>query len=200
MDAAGSISGVVEDRATGQPLADALASPASFNDGWGGSSGVVRTGADGRYTLAGYGPYKWTLFFKRSGYAAQWSGGGNNRFTAEGVKIKSGKTTVYDVQLRKGTLLTGTVTTSDGRPFGEARIVVINALTHDEMSSGDTGPDGVYRVPVLGPQDVKIQYYAAVNDQPAGGFYLNAADFAHAKTVTIPANGTKTINVRLALP
>ncbi|MFC7482004.1 carboxypeptidase regulatory-like domain-containing protein [Luedemannella flava] len=161
LDKAGSVSGIITDKATGAPIANAIAALSSYNDGHGGGGGapgaLVATDAQGRYTLTDLGPYDWTLFFRHRGYAAQWSGDVPNRLLADGVKVKVNTTTRYDVKLRKGTALTGKVLGSDGQPVDVARVTVINAVTGDEMGSGDTAPDGTYTVPVFGPQLIKIR-------------------------------------------
>ncbi|MFC7482003.1 carboxypeptidase regulatory-like domain-containing protein [Luedemannella flava] len=153
LDRAGSVSGIITDKATGAPIANAIAALSSYNDGHGGGGGapgaLVATDAQGRYTLTDLGPYDWTLFFRHRQYAAQWSGNVPNRLLADGVKVKVNTTTQYNVKLRKGTTLTGKVVASDGQP-ASARITVINAVTGDEMGSGDTAPDGTYTVPVFG--------------------------------------------------
>ena len=198
LDRSGAISGVITDKATHQPIEQAIASLASNNDGSGGSSGLTATDAHGRYTISDLGPYDWTLFFRKFGYASQWSGGGTNRLIADTVKVKVGRTTSYNVALRTGTKVTGKVVGRDGQPV-QARIIAVNALTHDDMVSADTGPDGVYQMRVLGPQLVKLQWIAFDEDLDNQGWFRNAVDFAHATTVLIPADGTKTVNVPVPL-
>jgi hypothetical protein len=199
LDGTGSITGTVTDKATGAPLEYTYVGVSSYNDGYGSSGPATSTDAYGRYTLGNLGPYDWTLFERNRGYAAQWSGGGNNRLTAEGVRVKVGLTKTHNIKLRKGSTLAGTIVGADGQPInGSARVTVINALSLDEMSSGDTIASGAFTVPVLGPQDIKIKIEGSVNGLPATVFFKNAADLASAKTVTVAGgSATKTITVTL---
>ena len=153
------------------------------------------SGADGRYELSDLGPYQWPLLFSQDHYAAQWSGGGNNRLTATAIRVRTGQTTQYDTTLRKGTTLTGRILGPNGARPESAAVTVINATTFDTMGHADLAPDGTYTVHVLGPQAVGLQVEATLRSRYQLGWYDRAADFAHATTVQIPATGTKILNI-----
>jgi hypothetical protein len=199
LDGAGSITGTVTDKTTGAPIPWAHVGVSSYNDGYGNSGPAASTDLTGNYTLKDLGPYDWTLFERHRDYAAQWSGGGNNRLTAEGVKVKVGLTKTHNIRLRKGSTLAGTIVGADGRPIdGSVRVTVINALSLDEMGSGNTDATGAFTVPVLGPQDIKIKIEGLVDGTPVTAYFKNAADLASAKTVTVPgSSGTKTITITI---
>ncbi|GAA1755261.1 carboxypeptidase regulatory-like domain-containing protein [Luedemannella helvata] len=195
LDKSGSVSGVVTDKASGARLENAMVALSSYHDGHGGGGSLTATDAQGRYTLTDLGPYEWTLFFRHRDYAAQWSGDVPNRLAAHGVKVKAGKTKKYDVKLRKGTSLTGTVLGSGGRVPDSARITVINAATGDEMGSADTDANGVYQVPVLGPQVIKIRIEGSVGGSWGTEYYNDSDYLSDSHTVTVPATGTKILNI-----
>ncbi len=197
LDRAGKISGVVADKATGTPLLNAVVGLSSMSSGVGPSQSHVFSDSLGRYTIDNLGPYSWTIFSSRFDYASEFSGGTPNRFLAKGVTVNVGQTTSHSVGLRKGTRLMGTVSGPNGQPVSlfDARITVVNALTGDEMGSNDTAANGTYGLPVLGPQVVKLQYFARIVGAQYSGFHRNASDLAHATPVSIPANGTTTVNI-----
>ena len=199
LDKAGTISGKITDRATGAPLKDAVVGLSSMSGGAGPTQSHVFTDVQGRYTIENLGPYSWTIFSGRFGYASEFSGGTPNRFLATGVKVTVGQTSMHDVGLRKGTRLTGTVRTSQDEPVGlfGARITVIHALTGDEIGVNDTAADSTYEVRLLGPQIVKLRYDASVIGVHYRGFHRNAATLAAATPVVIGLSGTKTVNVIL---
>jgi|GEM_PF-710070 len=202
LDRAGSISGTITDKVTGAPLRDAVAGLSSMSGGAGPTRSHTFTDSHGRYTLGNLGPYDWTLFFGRHGYASEFSGGVANRFLAKGVKVNVDQTTPHNVRLRKGTRLTGNVVGPNGEPAGlfGARITVINALTGDEMGVNDTAANSSYEVGVLGPQIVKLHYFANIIGAQYQGYYRDAGDLAHATPVVIPASGTKTLNITVRRP
>ncbi len=194
LDKAGSVRGVITDKATGAPVANAIVHVSSFNDGHGGGP-LVTTDELGRYTIGDLGPYDWTLFFRHREYAAQWSGDVPNRLLADGVKVKAGKTTQYNVKLRAGTTLTGKVVGANGQATNSARVTVINAVTNDEMGSGDTSANGTYAVRVFGPQLIKLRIEGSAGDTWGTEFYLNADTLGRAQTILVPVSGTKTVNI-----
>jgi hypothetical protein len=101
LDKAGTISGTIRDQATGNPLEFAFAGTASFSSGLGDAPpGSANTDTQGRYTIRDLGPYNWTLFFRRFGYASVFTGGTGDRFLSTGVKINAGQTATYDLNMR----------------------------------------------------------------------------------------------------
>ena len=197
MDHAGKISGVVTDTATGASLQSAVVGLSSMSSGAGPTRSHVFTDAQGRYTIENLGPYSWTLFAGRFGYASEFSGSTPNRFLAKGVKVTTGQAATHNIGLSKGTRLRGTVTGPNGEAAGlfGARITVINALTGDVMGDNDTAANSTYDAGVLGPQVVKLQYFANIIGAQYIGFYRDSGDLAHATPVVIPASGSKTVNV-----
>jgi hypothetical protein len=186
LDGIGTIAAVITDKITGAPLDGAM-----IDVGPTGSA----TGPDGRYAMEGLGPYHWIVFFGHPDYAGQWSGGGNNRLTATPVRVRIGQVTRYHAALRRGTTLTGRITGPAGQPPDRAEVAVVNAHTFDTLAHLIAGADGTFSTHVLGPQDVKLLIVAAVDGLPVTVWYRDADDFAHARTVTVPASGTKALTI-----
>jgi hypothetical protein len=188
LDGRGSIGGLITDRATGTPVAGAMASV------WGTAT---VSDADGRYVLDGLGPYRWTVFFVRESYGGQWSGGGTNRPAAEPIPVLIDQTTPYDVALSRGTTLTGRLTGPGGGRPDFAQITVYNARTFDVMGWTSMRSDGTYSVQLLGPQEVKLYVQAGVDGRAVNRWYDNAADFARGRSVGIPSTGTRTLDIAI---
>jgi hypothetical protein len=75
-------------------------------------------------------------------------------------------------------VLTGTVTNAAGQPL-TADFDLRNAATGENMGGG-ISPNGTYRSLVLGPQDVKLNWFAAEQS----GWYDNKSDSADARACT----------------
>jgi hypothetical protein len=181
LDGQGSIEGVITDEATGLPVegAEILA----------GNSGGT-SGPDGRYALTGLGPYDWVVFF-----GGQWSGGGANRFAATPIPVRPNEVTPHDVQLQKGTTLTGRITGPAGQPPDFAEVHVINAKSFDTMSRPVIGPDGSFSARLVGPQEVKLHIIASVGGRFVVRWYPDAPDFASGRAVPIPDDGTTLVDI-----
>lgn len=188
LDRAGTISGVVGSEA-GLPITFGSVSLHAFNRG--GPSFSVDIDGQGAYSIDWLGPYEWPLLFGAQGHARQWSGGEANRREAELITVRSGQTTTYSPALRVGTVLTGTVTDTAGQPL-VAEFDLVNQGTGEDMGGGFS-PDGTYRTLVLGPQNVRLSWFAGGKS----GWYDNATDFASATRIPIPRQGTKTLNLVL---
>jgi 5-hydroxyisourate hydrolase-like protein (transthyretin family) len=199
MDLKGSVSGVITDATTHAPIPFAHAGFATVNAGFGGSSAQVLADAHGHYTIPNLGPYEWTLYFEANGYASQFSGGTPNRFAADGVQVKAGKTKTYDVALSKGLILTGIVTDPAGQP-GNARVTVVSANSGDETGVNDTDATGRYTIHVLGDQNIKLRIEGYNNGESFRFYYVSAAGFGTATVIRIPAHGTKTVDITLTQP
>jgi protocatechuate 3,4-dioxygenase beta subunit len=195
MDLAGSITGVITDAASGQPLTAYVSTSTRFAD----QSGVGGSDGTGRYTINNLGPYDWTLFFRSADHASQWSGGTGDRFAAETVRVKSGKTSTYNMRMKTGTVLTGTVQFSDGNPVGTGNdIIVVSKQSRDDLGEAVI-INGTYQTWVLGPLNVKLRYFFPYAGPIGANWYLTSFDFAGATTVSIPAHGTKTLNITVPL-
>ncbi|MFC7479353.1 carboxypeptidase-like regulatory domain-containing protein [Luedemannella flava] len=187
---AGSISGKVTDRATGQPIFGAYANIAGMQAG-----GIVgSTDTDGAYTLDGLGPYAWKLSFWHPDYAGQWSGAVAERSAATTVKVRVGATTTYNLPMRKGTLVTGVVTSAPGTQQNWLLVTVLNARTHDFRSYIEVNADGTYRGWVLGPQKVHLSLEGSVDGVRGHVWWRDGKTFAGADTLAVPRTGTVTAN------
>ncbi|GAA1807435.1 hypothetical protein GCM10009682_31610 [Luedemannella flava] len=183
LDGAGTISGVVTDRATGRPVADVTVEAGGKGTG---------TDADGRYTIDGLGPYSWPLLFTHADYAGQWSGGGTNRLTATGIRVKVNTISSYDVRLRTGTLIAGTATGPGGRALDWGFIKAVNAETYDVMAYVQVGTDGRYRLRAAGPQRIKLLFDGSVAGSWVQRWYPTATDFPSGRTISVPTSGSLT--------
>ncbi|GAA1807450.1 hypothetical protein GCM10009682_31630 [Luedemannella flava] len=189
-DKRGSISGKVTDRATGQPIFGAYANIAGMQAG-----GIVgSTDTDGAYTLDGLGPYAWKLSFWHPDYAGQWSGAVAERSAATTVKVRVGATTTYNLPMRKGTLVTGVVTSAPGTQQNWLLVTVLNARTHDFRSYIEVNADGTYRGWVLGPQKVHLSLEGSVDGVRGHVWWRDGKTFAGADTLAVPRTGTVTAN------
>ena len=187
LDGRGDLAGTITDRSTGAPVAGALVRL------WGNMT--TTTGADGRYLMPDLGPYKWTVYFGHESYAGQWTGGASNRLDAAPVTVRRDQTTTYDVKLRKGTTVTGRVSGAHGQLPTSGTVTVVNARTFDTIATATIGPDGVYTAHVLGPQDVRLLVEVTLDERSTFFWSACSADFDHGRTVSVPPNGTTTVNV-----
>ncbi|TWP49573.1 carboxypeptidase regulatory-like domain-containing protein [Lentzea tibetensis] len=162
MDRAGTISGVVTDRATGAGVNGVCVYPFAVDPriGFGFRKNCTRDG--GKYTITGLGPYRWPLEFadSRGGrYAWQWSGDAADRFAARPVPVWSGFTTDQNASLVASGQITGRTLDKQDKPkFGY--VYGYNARTGDIV--GWTSSDwtsGAYALKSLATQDVRLEYW-----------------------------------------
>ncbi|MBE1489909.1 carboxypeptidase-like regulatory domain-containing protein [Plantactinospora soyae] len=174
LDRAGAIGGRVTNE-TGAPVADVRVNLLGYQPGSGPPDDIV-TDSDGRYEVTGLGPYAWPLLFQQDGFG-QWSGGVANRHDATPVTVTAGGTSGYDLALRPGIELRGTVRSQDGRPLGGGHLMVHNTGTGDIISFTSIG-NGAFSLPVLPNQSVQLSY--GISD---GGRYLSGP--------YVPCSGTE---------
>lgn len=182
MDPAGTITGVVTDRATGAPVDLVCAYPYAVDPriGFGFGDNCSR---DGTYTISGLGPYQWPVEFADSQgrYAWQWSGAAPDRFAAQPVRVQAHTSVIADAALIPGGLVTGRTFDRQSAPsFGY--VYAYNARTGDIVDSTTSNFNGEYTVNSLATQDVKIQYHV-----DAGCWHRDAADFASATPIPVTA-------------
>ncbi|WP_344084001.1 carboxypeptidase-like regulatory domain-containing protein [Luedemannella helvata] len=189
LDRAGTITGVVTDRATGRPVADATVMAGGKGTG---------TDADGRYTIDGLGPYSWPLLFTHPDYAGVWSGGGTDRLKATGVRVRTGQTTRYDATLRTGVLITGAITVPGGGVPDWAQVSAVDADTFDVLAYVPLDSDGRYRLHVTGPNKVKLLFEGSAAGSWVQRWYPGVADFTRGRTIPVPPAGTLTADFVLA--
>jgi hypothetical protein len=181
LDKAGTLTGTVRDQATANPLEFASVTTASFSSGLGDAPpGAANTGPQGRYTIGDLGPYNWTFFFRRFGYASVFTGGTGDRFLSTGVKINVGQTTTYDLNMKPGTTLTGVVRLTDGTSPAFARVTMIHALSGDELYTSDIEGTQPYELHVAAPLLVKLRI-----DSNFSSNWIGGADFLHAKVFVV---------------
>lgn len=198
LDPAGTITGTVS-TADGAPVDGGSVSYSAWDFGV-GPSRDAEIDSTGRYTLTGLGPYEWPVLFTAWGAPRQWSGGTGDRFKAAKVRVKAGASVRYDIGLRKGAAVRGTVT-RPGAPIGSGRLTAYNAVTGDPIGVADFEADGRYQMPLIGSQNIKIRYYVDgdpdIEGDQSDGWYDRAADLAHARAVPVPANGTRTLDITI---
>ena len=181
LDRAGTLTGHVRDQATGNPLEFAFVGTASFSSGLGDAPpGAANTDAQGEYTIRDLGPYKWTFFFRRFGYASVFTGGTGDRFLSTGAKINVGQTTTYDQNMKVGTTLTGVVRLTDGTSPEFARVTMVHALSGDELDVSDISGAQPYELHVAAPLLVKLRIDGNFSSNWVGG-----ADFLHARVFLV---------------
>ncbi|MFY1659916.1 hypothetical protein [Micromonospora sp. WMMD1274] len=195
LDRAGVVTGTVTSAATGRPAtsgAVTLAPESGFFLNWG-----VKLDAQGRYRIDWLGPYAWPLLYTTADNATQWSGGFALRGKAVPVTVRAGATTVYDLAVRRGVLVTGRLVDPEGRPV-VAELTVRNARTREVIGyTLDLDRDGEYALRVLGPQPVTVGWLWTPPYVSYAGWYDGAARPADATEVTLPGNGTLRLDVQV---
>jgi 5-hydroxyisourate hydrolase-like protein (transthyretin family) len=189
LDAAGSVTGTLTEKATGRPVSLVCAFPRASDDAHPGGIGENCTEGDGRYTLGGLGPYNWPIaFLHRSGYVAwEWSGDAPHRRAATPVRVRAGSATPIDVTLDRPVILRGRITNTQGGPAAEVSAYVYSAATGDlAFRTEQTERDGRYALAAKGGQDVKIQFVASGTGATV---WYGGTDFASATAVRLPGEG-----------
>jgi hypothetical protein len=188
MDPAGTLTGVVTDRATGAPVNLVCVYPYPVDPGVGFAFGENCTRNGGKYTIKGLGPYVWPLEFAHASgdYAWEWSGHAADRFAARGVRVWPGFSTPANTSLVPAGKVTGQTADQHGTP-AFAYIDVYNARTGDLVTRTSSLVDGTnrYTIDALATQDIKIHYYA-----DADCWYGGGTDFASARPLHVTAGQT----------
>ncbi|GAB4059442.1 hypothetical protein GCM10028775_70770 [Catellatospora paridis] len=182
MDRAGVISGTVTSETGQLPGGTVWVVDQEYNTG--GGFGYANFEADGRYTIDFLGPYEWPLLFKVDGHAPQWSGTTGNRLLADKVKVKAGKNTRYDHRMVRGTEVTVKLPGVQGNGYMAMENTVTGDFSGGTWSEAPFAQGVTFRV--LGPQFVRVRW----NQGPQWHWY-GGADREHAKTVFVPATGSK---------
>jgi hypothetical protein len=199
LDGKGGVTGTITDEITGQPIQDAAVTFVAFTvDRSGGDAqGVYRTDAQGRYTVPDLGPYQWSFFsgHNDASYAGEWTGDEVDRVKAGHLKVKQDRTVTYDVQLGKGTTITGQILADDGTVVDSAMLWVHDAATGEILAEREMWPGAgttVYVVQVKGRQEIKlrVEYPGEVREAWFGG-----TSFATAQVVQVPANGSMELDL-----
>lgn len=191
LDRAGEISGQVTDAHTGAPLDNVVVTPLGYHPGI-GPSGGTRTDADGRYRIARLGPYHWPLLFTHRGLG-QFSGGVANRYKASLIPVTAGGTSGYDLALRSGIEVRGTVRDQHGQPLGSGHLMAHNNATGDII--GFTWmTDGEYRMSVLGGQPIHLSYSLSAGGRDLTGRYVPCGADQPA-VFKVPGTGTYVVDL-----
>ncbi|WP_140158097.1 carboxypeptidase-like regulatory domain-containing protein [Micromonospora sp. NBS 11-29] len=194
LDRAGVVTGTVTSTATGAPVTAGSVTlshePGDATPEWG-----VELDNQGCYRIDWLGPYRWPLLFTAADHATQWSGGAALRGGAEPVVVRAGATTVYSPALRVGTLVTGRLVDPEGRAVS-AELTVRNADT-GEVVGWTLDNDGRYALRVLGRQSVTMAWLWTPPFVRYAGWYDGATGPADATRVTVPATGTRRLDVEV---
>ncbi len=196
VDKAGTITGTVTDKDTGEPVPGICAYPhaATAGAGGGGPEDGRCTDATGRYTLRGLGPYTWPVIFTDAtgGYGWQWSGGAAHRKAATPVKVTVGGNAKADAKLVKAAKVTGKITIVGGDPDVQGTALAYSAVTGDIAGPyAPTGDyeNGVYVLGGLASQEVKIAFDASTAGY-LDSWYRDADSFRKATPVRVRAGTT----------
>ncbi|GIH12076.1 MSCRAMM family protein [Rugosimonospora africana] len=195
LDPPGTVTGVVTDGGTGQPVAGATVTNSAIGSGSGSTYRSTETNATGHYTLTGLGPYAWPLLVTPESLPYQWTGGVANRTRAATVTVPAGATVTYNDTLSDGVTVSGTVRHADGTPYSSGRITAYNVGTGDPIGVAQLGSDGTYHLPLIGSQNVKlyIESYTSTRDR---GWY-GGTDFASATPVDVPVHKDLSLNITM---
>jgi hypothetical protein len=196
LDPAGSISGMVVDKATGVPVEGVCAFTHAGGTTGGPDQAPYCTGPDGKYTISGVGPYLWPVqFIDTIGHRAwQWSGDRPTQFSAQPVPVRAGQTTPLDAHLAAGATITGRITTTAGQPMTRGFLFAYNALTGDPVANyGLADENGNYQVDgIAGPQLIRINYDEGFAVGGRTGWYRSATSFGSANPLLVRPGGVRT--------
>jgi Carboxypeptidase regulatory-like domain len=190
---AGTISGYVTERSTGQPVPTVCAHPFAFDPRTGDDTSAVNCSkSDGHYIITGLGTYDWPIQFATAplyDVAWQWSGDKPDRFAAQYVHVTAGQTSPLDAHvIRGGGAFDIQVNNSDGTPVLSASVTVFNARTGDWATwLYDTGTSSTGQVHVKGlvTQTVKIEYQVLRGVGASDCWYHDKQNFQSATEVSI---------------
>lgn len=194
LDQAGSVTGLVTDKANGAPVPDVFVTLLTAHPGIGDFGPSATTDVDGRYTFANLGPYDWPLHYIHVDYAAQWSGAAPSRLLAEPVSVKAGRTVTADAALTAGTLVRGTVRQASGEPLPDAFVTAYTAAVGD-IAGSDFVDGGTFQMRVLGPTLVRFH----VDTGTRSGWHREANEFDDATIVFVPARDEQTVELTVNL-
>jgi len=147
------------------------------------------TGADGRYTISGLGPYRWRVQFPdhTRTHAWAWSGDAADRFAATPVKVLPGTAATADATLRPAGKLAGRVIGAT-LPNPYITVLAVNARTGDHAAPlALVRGEAEYDLAGLATQNVRISFVAAV-----GG-----ATHWHPRRVAVTAGSTRHLDLRV---
>ncbi|HEV8557185.1 MAG TPA: carboxypeptidase-like regulatory domain-containing protein [Actinophytocola sp.] len=194
LDGAGSISGTVVDKATGQPARDVCAFTHAGTP-TGGPELTYCTKTDGTYTINHVGPYVWPVQFTSTtgGYPWQWSGDQPTQLSARPVTIHIGQNTPLDAHLGPVATVSGRVTRADGRPPLQGVVKAFNAVTGEPVANDALiEQDGTYRlIGVAGPQFVRLEFLDAGGDRVTR-WYRDSSSYESATPVPVRSGATVT--------
>ncbi len=193
LDPAAVVIGTVTDAGTGAPQALTVVSVHAYDPGTGLEGIGSVTNDVGQYRIDGLGPYAWPLLISAPGHAQQWSGGTGNRNHATPVQLSATTATTYDVAVKTGVAVTGSVTVG-GMPMASGRIVAYNTGTGDVVGSDDFS-GGAYQLLLAGSQVVKLLVYDF--NGASAGVWFGGSDQAGATSVTVPSKTPVTVAVVL---
>ena len=147
----GSISGVISDAASDEPIAGALVVARGSNR-W--NTHFIWSGEDGSYTIEGLPPDTYHVVAHKEGYFP-------NEYP-EDVVVNGDDIAGIDIALSPmvETGISGTVTdASNGEPIAGARIIAVNVDHHRIHGRAETGDDGSYELEVR-PGEYAVQAFA----------------------------------------
>ena len=183
------ISGTVTDSAA-NPVAGVCvqASPQSG----GVSPPVVRTGANGEYTMADVEAGTYAIQFdpcdSPANVLGEWYDNAADEMLAQGVTVAAGDNLAgIDAQLATGGSISGTVMNAQGQPADGAQIKIRTAL--GVIESGTAAADGTYTVGQLPTGSYKVEFNAPPGSYDLTEFYANVTNEASATPVIVNAGG-----------
>jgi hypothetical protein len=195
LDRAGTITGTVTD-ADREPVENLQVGYIAWDldvSGW----EYYATDEQGRYAVDRLGPYAWPLVFTKAGQPRQWSGGVANRNQAQTIPVTAGGRTTYDMRLRRGSTLAGTITVAAGG-MTSWRLIAVNVATGEEVGEayGEIA-DRDYELLVAGGQTVKIRWQLSDGSSTRSGWYDDAVTPAAATPVRVPRTGSVALDLTI---
>ena len=183
----GSISGLVVDAGTGNPVAGICVNVQN--------GGSATTDSSGAYEVDGVPAGSYVVQYHDCNtpqqYLDQWYLGHDDSNSADQVTVTDGvNTPLQDVQLTLGVSVAGTVTDTQGTPLGGVSVNV-NSTNAGPSSGTQTAPDGTYRTSPLPAGDYKVQF--SDNNTPAWAheFWNGKPSWNTSDTLTLTSARTR---------
>jgi len=150
------ISGTVVVAGTGQPARRARV---TLNGSEGGGSRTATTDEDGRYTFADLGAGRYSLSVSKTGHVGVTFGQTRPGRPGTPIQLTDGEKFAANLQLPRGSVITGTVLDEYGEPTPGTQVRVMRYVmqggrrTLQQSGNGSTDDRGIYRVYGLQPGD-----------------------------------------------
>lgn len=196
----GTVSGLVTDAATGQPLPDIIVGLGySPREGDGGVFSTT-TDATGHYTLPALpaGPQSLVAWTFDTSYAPDWYGGAPDPSQGTKVTVVDGGSATANFALRAGGTISGTLVDSNGQPVKTSYVLDAYSVATPGQDLGISSDvnHGVFSISGL-PQTPVVLNFVDPRNQRISFYYNGSGSLAGATPVTAQPGATTVITAHL---